>query len=152
MLVVLVSSGYHKKNARCWVASTIDFPHSSGGGGAHNQGAGQIWFLVRVLLLAFQLRLCPYMAACRQALVFLPLLIGTLILPWEPYPHLKLITSQSLQLQIPSHWELVFNIQILRGCKHWVPNNGSIIQVLLSCLSSLLCIQWHLIRGWNPAI
>ena len=35
----------------------------------------------------FQLRLCPYMAESNQAVVFLPLLIGTLILSWEPYPH-----------------------------------------------------------------
>ena len=41
----------------------------------------------------------------------LPLLRRTLISLWGPYslpswPHLNLITSQRLHLQIPSHWEL----------------------------------------------
>ena len=39
-------------------------------------------------------------------------------------PHLNLVTSQRLQLQIPSHWELGLQHMNLDGHKHCIYNNG----------------------------
>ena len=100
--------------------------HKSGGWKS-KIGVQKIWFLVKILFLAFRWppSHCPHVAEKAGSCVFPSSYKGTNpILRALLSPQLNSTISQRLHLQTPSHWELGFNIWLCGERHNSVHNSG----------------------------